>query len=245
MEELILKNITDDGICFLTLNKPEKLNCIGSVMLSQLNVCLDEISSMTSVHMVVLQGAGDRAFSSGADLKEFGSLDSTQVDKWVTSGHNIFSKIEHYLKPTVAVIDGYALGGGLELALACDFRISLPTAIFSFPELSKGWLPGWGGLYRTTRLLGEARAKELVLLGKKLSAREALSIGLVNNIVLSTELNKVLNEWCAHFSKLRPEMFQMAKAAIAQRTSGSERFHERFDIMAAHFAMNQISKSTK
>ena len=167
MEEKIILEV-QGNVARITLNNPLKLNCIGFEMLRTLDHALDEISENELVHVLLIQGAGDRSFSTGADLKEYRSLSTEQGEEWIVVGNQIFNKIESFPKPTVAFINGYAIGGGLEMALACDFRIGTEKAILSSPELQHGWLPGWGGMTRLRNLVGEAKAKEVVMLNEKI-----------------------------------------------------------------------------
>lgn len=223
-------------IAFITLNNPAKLNCIGFQMLYELEAAIENVEKNPDAGVVVFKGAGDRAFSTGADLKEFQSLSGKQIEEWILLGNNVFNRIENLGKPTIAYINGYAMGGGLELALACDFRIATATAIFCSPELQHGWLPGWGGMTRLRRLLGELKAKEIVMMNEKIPANEALNMGLINKI--DTENETVLNQFTEHLKLIKPNVFTLAKYALMETgrtTTGTALY---LDVLATK-AMNQ------
>ena len=147
MSNLVLDKVWD-GACHITLNRPDKHNCIDIPMLRMLNEALARAANDDAVKVIVICGAGDKAFSSGADLKAFGALSTAEIPYWIRLGNAILNRLSTLPKPTVAAIQGYAYGGGLELALACDFRIATLNAKFSSPELQRGWVPGWGGFPR-------------------------------------------------------------------------------------------------
>ncbi|MCP4311784.1 MAG: enoyl-CoA hydratase/isomerase family protein, partial [Bacteroidetes bacterium] len=182
MPEKVLYQVTG-SVAEITLNNPEKLNCMGFEMLRELDRVFGEIASNDSIRAVLICGAGERAFSTGADLKEFQSLSTSQAEEWILFGNHLFNKIALLPKPTVALLEGYVMGGGLELALACDFRLGTVRTVISSPELQHGWLPGWGGMTRLRKLLGEAKAKEVVMLNERIPAIEALSLGLISRIL--------------------------------------------------------------
>jgi len=207
-----------DGIVQITLNNPAKLNCMGSAMLKELDQAIELAEKDQDVRIVVMKGAGDRAFSTGADLKEFTSLSAEQTSDWLEYGNNIFDRIEMLPKPTVAMINGFAMGGGLELALACDFRLGTTSAIISSPELQHGWLPGWGGMMRLRRLIGEAKAKEVVMLNEKIPASQALNLGILTRILADGQEDQELKAFLKHLSSLKPEVFALAKKALMKAT---------------------------
>lgn len=231
MSEKILCTI-DNGIMNLALNNSSKLNCIGMEMLSQLEKYLDEASVSDKVKVVVITGVGEKAFSSGADLKEFNSLSVKSMDKWIEEGNRIFNKLEHLPKPTVAYIKGFAIGGGFELALSCDFRVGTETAVFYSPELKNGWLPGWGGMTRLKRMFGEVIAKEIVLLGKRITTDEALKTRLLNAVFKSDNPDNELNEFLSGLTQLKTSILSLAKQAIMDRSRTTAGVDITFDILA-------------
>jgi enoyl-CoA hydratase/carnithine racemase len=224
----------NDSVAYITLNNPSKMNCMDFELLNQLKQSIDKVIEDSTVKLLVFQGAGDRAFSTGADLKEFNSLTDDGLKKWIELGHEIFNKIESLGKPTIAYINGYALGGGLELALACDFRIGTETTVLGSPELEHGWLPGWGGISRLKHLVGEVNAKEIVMLNQKLNAEESLKIGLLNRI--DNENRDQLNLSISHLKKLKPEIFELAKQSLQDPDRSTSETDIQFDVKATLFS---------
>jgi enoyl-CoA hydratase/3-hydroxyacyl-CoA dehydrogenase len=173
------------------------LNAFNDVLLEELADILDTAEKDSSVKCVVITGEGDRAFSAGADITMFPKATPVIAEEFSRNGQKVFGKIEEMSKPVLASINGYALGGGLELALACDFRVAAEHAELGSPEIMLGLIPSWGGTQRLVRVVGLAKAKEMVMFGGRLKAEEALKIGLVNKVV--------------HFDKLRDEVRELAK----------------------------------
>ena len=211
MTDKIIFQISN-GVGYITLNNPSKLNCMGFKLLARLNEVIEAVRMQEDARVLVFRGGGERAFSTGADLKEFRALSDEGLKKWIVFGNEIFNKIEALNIPTIAYIQGYALGGGLELALACDFRIGTDTAVIGSPELEHGWLPGWGGITRLRKLIGEAKAKEVVMLNKKYNAAESLKLGLLSSID-SVEKDQ-LNHFVNHLKKINPRVLELAKMAL-------------------------------
>jgi enoyl-CoA hydratase/carnithine racemase len=214
-----------DRCLTITLNRPQKMNCIDREMLQLLDQQITDAEMDRQVNVIVIRGAGQRAFSSGGDLKGFTALDEVQVVDWIRHGNDVFNRVENVLKPTVAVIQGYAYGGGLELALACDFRIAASDATFCNPELRHGWIPGWGGMARLRRLVGEAKAKELVFLGDVIDAATAHHIGLVSRLVDDGDLEATLQKMVNTLSDAPSEALAFAKAALmdpSRQTFGTD-----------------------
>jgi enoyl-CoA hydratase len=226
----------DGKVCTITLNRPSKHNCIRSEMLAHLKEKLYEAEHNPQANVIVITGAGEKAFSTGGDLKEFSGLHQQQVSEWIKLGNEVFNQLENLPKPTIAVINGYAYGGGLELALACDLRIASEQASFCNPELEKGWIPGWGGMTRLRRLVGEAKAKEIIYLSEILSAREALAIGLVNKVFTNSLLADEVARLTEKLSRLDSTVFSLAKAALGdpyRQTTGADLL---YDILATGYS---------
>jgi enoyl-CoA hydratase/3-hydroxyacyl-CoA dehydrogenase len=192
-----LKVERDQNTLWIILNRPQRLNTFNDVLLEELADMLETAERDPSVKCVVITGDGDRAFSAGADVTMFPKATPVKAEEFSRAGQKTFSKVEEMTKPVIAAINGFALGGGLELALACDFRVAAEHAELGSPEITLGLIPGWGGTQRLVRIIGLARAKDLVMLGTRLKADEALRIGLVHKVV--------------HFDKLRQEVAEMAK----------------------------------
>ncbi len=187
----------EDGTLWIILNRPHRLNAFNDVLLEELADMLDTAEKDLSVKCVVITGEGDRAFSAGADVTMFPKATPVKAEEFSRTGQKVFGRIEEMPKPVVASINGFALGGGLELALACDFRVAAEHAELGSPEILLGLIPGWGGTQRLVRVVGLAKAKEMIMLGGRLKAEEALKAGLVNKVV--------------HFDKLRDEVRELAK----------------------------------
>jgi 3-hydroxypropionyl-coenzyme A dehydratase len=170
-------------IAILRINRPEALNAMNLDVISELSKMIDIIAVDESIKAVVITGAGERSFCAGADISYMVNIDPMQAEKYATSAQDVINKIDRLEKPVIAAVNGFALGGGCELALACDIRIASSNAKIGQPEVTIGIPPGWGGTQRLTRLVGPAKAKELIFTGKMIAADEAHQIGLVNKVV--------------------------------------------------------------
>jgi len=171
-----------DGIAIITINRPEVLNAMNVDVISELSSAIDTITN-ESVKVVIITGKGERSFCAGADIKYVVNINPIEAERYVSSVHSMLNKIENLETPVIAAINGYALGGGCEVALACDIRIASVNAKIGQTEVKIGIPPGWGGTQRMLRILGPAKAKELVFTGEMITADEALKIGLVNKVV--------------------------------------------------------------
>lgn len=178
----------EETTTWITLNRPHKLNAINATMLEELSEALDTIENDTNVRCAIITGEGEKAFSTGADITELQKLTPETASEYSRKGQQVFSKVEALSKPVVAAINGYALGGGLELALACDFRLASDHAELGFPEMKLGIIPGWGGTQRLLWTVGRAEAKRLIMLGNRVKADEALRMGLVDKVVPQNKL---------------------------------------------------------
>lgn len=225
---------TDNNVHTITLNKPEKHNCFGLTELDEIERRLYESEGDPEIRVIVFKGAGERSFSTGADLKQFTGLDKQGIRQWIRKGHEVFNYIERYPKPTVAVIRGYALGGGLELALACDFRIASEDSSFGSPELRHGWLPGWGGIHRLKKIVGQAKVREMILLAESITAEEAWRIGLINRLTKTDELEQAASGIITNLLQISPEAFAMAKAVITGSDNNSATSEQEiwFDVLS-------------
>jgi enoyl-CoA hydratase len=178
----------DDDIVTLSFNRPQSLNAINTATLTDLAAALERIEKDGSIRGVVMTGEGDRAFVAGADIAEMVNLSPLELRAFSVRAHELFFRLEKLPVPVVAAVNGFALGGGAEIALACDFIYASEQARFGQPEVTLGLIPGWGGTQRLARLVGKARAKELCMTGELLSAEEALRMGLVNRVWPAAEL---------------------------------------------------------
>ena len=172
----------DSGILKLTISRPQSLNALNQETMKELDQVFDEIISNDSIKGVILTGAGEKSFVAGADITELAQLNGANGESFARHGQAILSKIENCPKPVIAAVNGYALGGGCEIAMACHMRTAISTAIFGQPEVNLGVIPGYGGTQRLTRLIGKGKAFELMTTGDSIKADEALRLGLVNYV---------------------------------------------------------------
>ncbi len=176
-----------NGILHLTINRESKLNALNFATLEEIRNIFNEVSDNKVIKGVIITGAGDKAFIAGADISEIAELNELNARKFAENGQDIFSLIENCHKPTIAVVNGFALGGGCELAMACHIRIAVSNAKFGQPEVNLGIIPGYGGTQRLTYLVGRGKANELMMTGDMIGAEEAKSLGLVNHVFETKE----------------------------------------------------------
>ena len=182
MYRTLLTNL-QDGILTITINRPDKLNALNKEVMTELNRVLDEVADNTDIQSAIITGSGTKAFVAGADISEFKGLSPTEGKAVAKYGQDTFFRIENSGKPIIACINGFALGGGCELAMACHFRIASDNAKFGQPEVNLGLIPGYGGTQRLTQLIGKGRALEMIMTGNMIDASAALQYGLVNYVV--------------------------------------------------------------
>lgn len=184
------KNLLEDladGILTIIINRPDKLNALNSQTLSELNHCVTNAYDNPNVQGIIIVGAGKKAFASGADINELKEVNELNGRKFAENGQEVFSLLENSHKPIIAVINGYALGGGCELALACHIRVGTENAFLGQPEVSLGVIPAYGGTQRLTQTIGKGKALEMMMTGEMVDAKEALSLGLLNHLVATKE----------------------------------------------------------
>ena len=180
---------TEDRICTITINRPDKLNALNKTVIEELGAAIDDVNANPEIRSAIVTGSGQKAFVAGADISEFVSLGATQGKALAQKGQDlVFSKIENSTKPIIAAVNGFALGGGCELAMSCHFRIASENAKFGQPEVNLGLIPGYGGTQRLVQLIGKGRAMELLLTGNMIDANTALQYGLTNYVVAQEEL---------------------------------------------------------
>lgn len=178
----------DNNICIITINRPDKLNALNKTVMAEISAAIDEVYNNNEIKAAIITGAGPKSFVAGADISEFIGLTVEQGKVLAKQGQDIFFKIENAPKPIIACVNGFALGGGCELAMACHFRIASDNAKFGQPEVNLGLLPGYGGTQRLTQLIGKGRAIELMISGNMIDAATALQYGLVNYVTTQDEL---------------------------------------------------------
>jgi len=205
---------TKDGIAYITINRSDKLNALNSPTMNELIEAFSLAESNPQLRVVILTGAGEKSFVAGADINELAELDPIGGKRHSSMGQEIFNFIEsHMTKPVIAAVNGFALGGGCELAMACHIRIASENAKFGQPEVGLGLIPGYGGTQRLPRLVGKGRALELILTGKMIDAAEAFRIGLVNQIVPYAGFIEVEKDG---IKKQKPDLAATKKALIAE-----------------------------
>jgi len=187
MYSTILTNL-ENGILTITINRPDKLNALNKDVFTDLDKAIDEITANADIKSAIITGAGPKAFVAGADITEFGGLNKEQAMALAKRGQDIFFKIENSKKPIVAAVNGFALGGGCELAMACHFRLCSENAKFGQPEVNLGLIPGYGGTQRLTQLVGKGKSMELQMTAHLADANEALQLGLVNHVTTAESL---------------------------------------------------------
>jgi 3-hydroxypropionyl-coenzyme A dehydratase len=186
MKHIILDLQTNIDVAIIKIDRPEVLNALNKEVMTELSQAIDIVSIDDGIKVIVITGTGERSFCAGADIKYVVNVDPIEAERYATFIHTLLNKIENLQKPVIAAINGYALGGGCELALACDIRIASSNAKIGQTEVTIGIPPGWGGTQRLLRIVGPAKAKELIYTGKMITAEEAVQIGLVNKVVSLT-----------------------------------------------------------
>ena len=184
----------DEGDCIVKINRPTKLNAMNIDVAKEIISTFQQLDKDDSVRVIVLTGEGDKAFSAGADIEYMSKISADESEVYAKLGQEVTATIENVSKPTIAAVNGFALGGGCEVAMSCDIRIASENARMGQPEVTIGIPPGWGGTQRLMRIVGVAKAKELVYTGKMIKAAEAKEIGLVNNVVpLESLMDEVMS----------------------------------------------------
>lgn len=222
-----------EWVGIVTLNRPKALNALNSAVIAELSAMLDNIEA-SDVRCLIINGAGEKAFVAGADVEEMRRLTPEQAKTFSETGNALMGKLERFPVPTIAAVGGYALGGGLELALACDIRISADSAVYGMPETSLGILPGYGGVQRLVRTIGVSKAKKLVFTCERLSAEAAYGLGLVDAVVTSENLLKASFELAEKISANAPAGVKAAKL-VANRSIGMPS-EEAYCLESEYFA---------
>lgn len=228
---------SDEGVAVLTVDRQEKLNALDGQVIEEIGQALLELES-EGPRVIIVTGAGERAFIAGADIRAMSVMDPMEAKRFSEIGHAAMALLDRSPIPTIAAVNGYALGGGCEVALACDIRIAAENANFGFPEVGLGILPGLGGTQRLPRLIGPALAKELIFTGRRIGAEEAREIGLANCVVGRGEALNAARELAAEISANGPLAVRHAKAAAnrafdADLISGLEYEADQFALLFA------------
>ncbi len=186
--------IEDGQVAVVTVNRPQALNALNEETMTELKECFNMLGQKETIRAIVLTGAGEKAFVAGADISYMAKMNPIEARQWAKYGHEVFNLIANLPKPVIAAVNGFALGGGCEIAMACDIRIAADNAKFGQPEINLGIIPGFAGTQRLTRLVGKGMAKLLIYTGDMIDASQALSIGLVEKVVPKEELMKAALE---------------------------------------------------
>lgn len=212
MNNLLLE--VENGIALLTINRPKALNALNSETLAELNTCLAELENNDDVKVVILTGSGEKSFVAGADISEMVNATPAEGRKMGLLAREAFGRLENMPQVTIAAVNGFALGGGCEISMACDIRVASENAKFAQPECGLGILPGFGGTQRLPRLVGKGRAKELIFTCDMISADEAFRMGLANHVVPQAELIDYCKAMAGRIMKNGPFAVALAKQAI-------------------------------
>ncbi len=207
-----------EAIATITLNRPEALNAFSKEVIDEVLQALEDSRNDENVRVVVLTGAGEKAFSAGADIKTMKGMNALKARELSLMGEKLCSSLENLEKPVIAAINGYALGGGLEVAMACDLRIASENARMGQTEINIGLIPGWGGTQRLTRLVGKTKAKELVFTGKMIDAKTAEQLGILNIVVPADKFKETVRQYAAELAAKAPVALRVAKALINKGT---------------------------
>lgn len=235
-----------DRVAVITINRPEKRNALNIQTRAEGAAILDELRNDDSIRVVIFTGAGDKAFIAGADIAEFAGRSALQ-QRAIMMERGLFNAIDTFPKPVIAMVNGYCLGGGCELALACDIRIASETASFGQPEINLGIIPGGGGTQRLPRLVGEGKAMEMILTGEIIKAEEAFRCGLVNQVVPADQLEARTMEVANRIAEKSPIALRLAKEAVklASRSNLDEGLRREVDVFALCFSSEDKDEGVK
>ncbi|MBI4495877.1 MAG: enoyl-CoA hydratase/isomerase family protein [Deltaproteobacteria bacterium] len=214
MEKEYVRLAIEEGMAIVTIDNQPSLNALNTPTLIQLEAIFDDLSKNEGVQGVIVTGAGERSFVAGADISEFLRVDGKGAADFMARGQRLFDKIAAFERPVIAAVNGYALGGGNELALSCDIRIAAENAVFGQPEVNLGLIPGYGGTQRLPRLIGPGKAKEIIFADERIGAQEALRIGLVERVVPKGQALEESKKLLKKILTKGPVAIRMAKQAI-------------------------------
>jgi enoyl-CoA hydratase len=203
-----------EGIATITLNRPDALNAFSKEVVNEVLQALEDAKNDDMVRVVVLTGAGEKAFSAGADIKAMKGMNALKARELSLMGEKLCITLENLEKPVIAALNGYALGGGLEVAMACDLRIASENARMGQTEINMGLIPGWGGTQRLTRLVGRGKAKEMVFTGRIIDAKTAEQLGIVNMVVPPDKFKEAVRQYALELASKAPVAIKVAKALI-------------------------------
>lgn len=246
MELTNLITQTANDILTITINRPEKLNALNSRTIQELGHVFAKSAGDHDVKGIIITGSGTKAFVAGADISEFVDFSMEEGKQMSAAGHKVFDMIEHHSRPVIAAINGFALGGGLELAMACHVRVAADSAKMGLPEVSLGIIPGYGGTQRLPQLAGKGKAFEMIMTGDMISAQEAKECGLVNHVVSQEELLKKCEEILKKILSRSPKAIETAiKAVNANYKDGVDGFQSEIELFGKCFTVEDFKEGTK
>ena len=236
----------EQGISTITINRPKQLNALNKLTIDELNQALTIAEANKSIRVIIITGQGEKAFIAGADIKEFAAFSKEEGKKLSAEGHEkLFNLIENLSKPVISAINGFALGGGLELAMASHVRIASENAKLGLPEVSLGVIPGYGGTQRLAQLAGKGKAMELIMTANMINAQEALKIGLVNHVVPQSELMQYSIKMASKMMRNSPFAIKRAIQAInANYKDGVDGFSEEINAFGNCFGTKEFIEGT-
>ena len=237
---------TDENIATITFNRPKALNALNAALLEEFSTALDEISADENIGVLVLTGAGEKSFVAGADINELATYNSLTAKNFSRHGHNIVAKLQELPMVVIAAVNGFALGGGTEIAIASDFIYASENAKFGQPEINLGVIPGFGGTQRLPRLIGMNRAKELIFTGKMISAVEAEQMGLVNKVIPHDQLMEEVFKTAKEIASKGKTSLRAAKQAInhGMNTDLATGIHIEIDGFAMCYGSSDAKEGT-
>ena len=247
MSDSLILQQKSDGILTITIQRPQALNALNAAVIAALSEAIDVAQTDADVKTVILTGSGDKAFVAGADIKEFADFSGKQGEALAQQGQDLlFNRIERSAKPVIAAINGFALGGGLELALACHIRIASDNARMGLPEVSLGVIPGYGGTQRVPQIVGKGKALEMILSAKMIGAEEAASCGLVNAVVSPDALHEAAKKMARSIMKNSPKAVSTAiQAVLSGYEDGINGFDAEINCFGASFETEDFKEGTQ
>jgi enoyl-CoA hydratase len=236
----------ENGILTVTVNRPEKLNALNSQTIKELGEVFEKAGSDPEVRGIILTGSGAKAFVAGADIGEFVEFSAEQGIEMSAAGHKVFDMIENHSRPVIAAVNGFALGGGLELAMSCHIRVASENAKMGLPEVSLGIIPGYGGTQRLPQIAGKGKAFEMIMTGDMITAQEAKECGLVNHVVPQEELLKKCQEILNKILSRSPKAIEtVIKAVNANYKDGIDGFKSEIELFGKCFTVEDFKEGTK
>ncbi|MCS6935875.1 MAG: enoyl-CoA hydratase-related protein [Chitinophagales bacterium] len=243
--QTLLTELDDKGIFTITINREDKLNALNKTVISELNDAVDEIYQNSAIKGAIITGKGIKSFVAGADISEFKGMTEAEGKALAQRGHDVFDKIELCPKPIIAAVNGFALGGGCELAMACHLRIASENAKFGQPEVKLGIIPGYGGTQRLTQLIGKGKALELLMTGDTIDAACAAKLGLVNDVVQTVELLDACKAMLQKITSMAPfAIAQVIQSVYAHFKDGINGFDTEIELFGKCVATEDFAEGT-